>query len=98
MIVLSLTRPGQRMSATVDKGQIVALDCSMVFTDQVFSPFSYSWSEGGMSIKLSNMARYVVTADSDFTYQCVVTATDQKGRPLQARGSIDITVRGTYLS
>ena len=98
MIVLSLTRPGQRLSATVDKGQIVALDCFMIFYDQAFPPFSYSWSEGDMSIKLSNMARYVVTADSDFTYQCVATATDQKGRPLRARGIIDITVRGTYLS
>ena len=79
---------------------MVALDCSMIFYDQlqVFRPFSYSWREGGMSIELSNMARYVVTADSDFTYQCVATATNLKGRPLQARGSIDITVRGTYLS
>ena len=51
-----------------------------------------------MSIKLLNMARYVVTADSDFIYQCVATAINIKARPLQARGSIDITVRGTYLS
>ena len=86
------------MTATVDKGQMVTLECSMIFADLVFPPLSYSWREGGTSIELSDMARYVITADSDFTYQCVATAIEQKGRPLQARGIIDITVRGTYLS
>ena len=77
---------------------MVTLECLMIFTYLAFPPFSYSWREGGTSIELSNMARYVITADSDFTYQCVATATEKKGRPLQARGIIDITVRGTYLS
>ena len=85
------------MSSTVDKGQIVVLDCSMIFTDQVFAPFSYSWREEGTFTALSNMARYVVTADSDFSYQCIATATNPKARPVRARSIIDITVRGTYL-
>ena len=70
----------------------------MIFADLVFPPLSYSWREGGTSIELSNMARYVITADSDFTYQCVATGTNQKARPVQTRGIIDITVRGTNLS
>ena len=86
------------MSATVDKGKRVALECSMIFTELVFSPYLYSWHEEDMSIELSNMARYVVTANSDFTYQCLALATNQKGRPIRAKGIIDITVTGTYLS
>ena len=97
-IVLSLTSPGQRLSSTVDNGQMVALDCSMIFNNQVFPPYSYSWRQEGTVIALSNMARYVVTADTDFSYQCLATAMNLKARPVQARGIIDITVRGTYLS
>ena len=43
----------------------------MIFVDQVFLPFSYRWQEEGTTIALSNMARCVVNADSNFAYQCL---------------------------
>ena len=99
MNVLTLTIiPGQRLSATVDNGQMVALDCSMIFYDQVFSLYIYSWYGKGSFNKLSTRARYVVTADSDSSYTCFAIAMNLKGRFAGEAGSIDITVRGTYSS
>ena len=96
--VLTLTRRQQRLSSTVDKGQMVALDCSMIFNDQVFPSVSYTWRKEGTFTALSNMARYLITADSDFSYQCLAIASNLNGRYYVARGIIDITVIGTYLS
>ena len=104
MIVLYITRPGQRLSATVAKGKRIALDCSMIFTDQVLPivRFVNGWSEKGTFTSLSNKARYIVTADSDFSYQCtafaLALAFNLEFKLLQGSGIIDITVRGRYLS
>ena len=102
MIVLYLTRPGQRLSATVDKGQIVALDCSMIFYAHLWpiGRFVNAWHEKGTFTSLSNKARYIVTADSDFSYQCKASAFafNLTILFLQGSGIIDITVRGRYLS
>ena len=97
MLVLSLTSPGQTLSATVDKGQSISLQCDTIFTEQVFSPFDYAWFEMGMVTSLATTAVYNIIADSDFNYQCRARAVNQKGRPIQVRGTICLTVRGTYL-
>ena len=97
MLVLSLTIPGQRLSATVDKGQSISLQCSMILTGLVFAPFEYTWREEGMLTNLATTAVYNIIADSDFNYQCRARAANQKGRPIQAIGTISLTVRGTYL-
>ena len=96
MNVLTLTIiPGQTLSATVDNGQMVALDCSMTFNDQEFPLYLYRWY--GKGNKLSTMARYVVTADSDSSYMCLAF-TIINLRLYGEHGFIDITVRGTYSS
>ena len=97
MLVLSLVRPDQRLSATVDKGQSISLQCDTIFTELVFAPFEYTWREENMFTNLATTAVYNITADSDFNYWCRARAVNQKGRPLQAIGVIVLTVRGTYL-
>ena len=99
--VLTLTIiPGQRLSATVDNGQMVTLDCSTIFYGRVFPLYLYSWRGTGIYTKfsLSPMARYVVTADSDSSYTCFAIAMNLKGRDVAEFGNIDITVRGIYSS
>ena len=86
------------MEVEIDKGQTVSLDCSMIFTNQVFPPLSYVWRIEGTFDTLSSDATYVVTPDSDVSYQCVASANDLKSRPTRARGIIMITVRGTLLT
>ena len=88
---------GQRLSATVDKWQSILLRCDTIFTAQVFPPMTYTWREEGMFTNLATTAVYNIIADSDFVYQCRALASNQKGRPVQARGTISLTVRGTYL-
>ena len=97
VLVLSLTSPDQRLSVTVDKGQSISLQCDMIFADQVFPPFEYTWFELGMVASLATTAVYNIIADSDFNYQCRARAVNQKGRPTQVRSIISLTVRGTYL-
>ena len=97
VLVLSLTRPDQRLSATVDKGQSISLQCDTIFTELVFPPFEYTWREENMRTNLATTAVYNIIADSDFNYQCRARALNQKGRPIQVRGTISLTVRGTYL-
>ena len=97
VLVLSLRRDGQRLSATVDKGQSISLRCDMIFAQLVFAPFEYMWREENMFTNLATTAVYNIIADSDFNYQCRARAFDQKGRPIQVRGTILLTVRGTYL-
>ena len=82
VLELSLTSPGQRLSATVDKGQSISLRCDMIFTDPVFPPLTYMWHEVSMFIDFATTAAYNTTADSDFDYQCRATARNQKGRPV----------------
>ena len=81
----------------IDKGQTVALGCSMIFTDQVFPPLSYVWRIDDTFDTLSSDAAYVVTPDSDVSYQCVASARNIKDRTVRAQGTIMITVRGTYI-
>ena len=73
------------------------MQCDMIFTDLVIPPFTYMWHEDGMFIDPSTNAVYNIIADSDFDYQCRATARNQKGRPVQARSTILLTVRGIYL-
>ena len=100
VLVLSLTMNEQTLSATVDKGQNISLQCAILFgNQQVFAPFTYSWHdvEDTLTI-LVNTATYIITAYSDVAYQCRAFGSDSKGRPrFRARGTIDITVRSTYL-
>ena len=86
------------MEVEIDKGQTVSLGCSMIFTDQVFPPLSYVWRIDGTFDTLSSDPTYVVTPDSDVSYQCVASATNLKDRTVRARGTIMITVRGTLLT
>ena len=97
VLVLSLTRPRQTLSREVDKGQSISLRCDSIFTDQVFPPFTYMWRDEGTFIDLATTAVYNIIADSDFDYQCRATARNQKYRLVEARGVINLTVRGTYL-
>ena len=97
VLELSLTSPGQTSSATVDKGQSISLRCDTIFTEQVFPPMTYTWREEGMFTNLATTAVYNIIADSDFDYQCTARASNQKGRPVQVRGTIRLTVRGTCL-
>ena len=97
VLVLSLRSPGQRLSATVDKGQSISLQCDTIFTELVFPPFEYTWREMGMFTNLATTAVYNIIAESDFNYECRARAVSQKGRPVQVRGTISLTVRGTYL-
>ena len=95
-VEISLRGTGD-VEATIDKGQTVALGCSMIFTNQVFPPFSYIWRLAGTFNILSRDATYIVTPDSDVSYQCVASARNIKDRTVRGRGIIEITVRGTYL-
>ena len=97
VLVLSLTSPGQTLSATVDQGQNISLQCDMIWIDQVFQPFTYMWREEGMFTDLATTAVYNFIADSDFNYQCDACAMGQNGKPVKVKGSIRLTVRGTYL-
>ena len=97
VLELSLTRPGQTSYVTVDKGQNISLQCDMIFTDQVFPPITYMWREEGTFTDLTTTAVYNITADSDCDYQCRARAADLESRPVQVRGTICLTVRGTYL-
>ena len=97
VLELSLTRDRQRLSREVDKGQVISLRCDMIWTDQVFPPFAYNWREEDTFTDLATTAKYNIIADSDFNYQCRARAVSFKGRPVQARGTISLTVRGTYL-
>ena len=97
VLVLSLRRDGQRLSATVDKGQSISLRCDTIFTQLVFPPIEYTWREENMLTNLATTAVYNIIADSDFNYWCRARAVNQKGRPVQATGVISLTVRGTYL-
>ena len=55
------------------------------------------WREDGMFTNLATTAIYNIIADSDFDYQCRACANNQKGRPVQARATISLTVRGRYI-
>ena len=46
---------------------------------------------------LSRDATYIITPDSDVSYICVASAWNVKHRTVRARGTIMITVRGTYI-
>ena len=96
MVEASLRGTGT-VEVEIDKGQTVALDCSMIFTDQVFPPLSYVWRIDGTFDTLSSDATYIVTPDSDVSYQCVASARNIKDRTVRARGTIMITVRGMYI-
>ena len=96
MVEASLRGTGT-VEVEIDKGQTVALGCSMIFIDQIFPPVSYVWRIDGTFNRLSSDATYVVTPDSDVSYQCVASARNVKDRTVRARGEIMITVRGTYI-
>ena len=46
MVQVSLIGTGD-VEVTIDKGQTVALGCSMIFTDQAFPPITYIWRLAG---------------------------------------------------
>ena len=96
MVQVSLRGTGY-VEVTIDKGQTVALGCSMIFTDQVFLPIRYVWRLAGRFDTLSRDATYMVTPDSDVSYQCVASARNLEDRTIREKGIIMITVRGTYI-
>ena len=97
MVELSLTSHGQTLQTTIDEGQAVALGCSMIFTDQVFPPFSYTWLSLDTFNVLSTNATYFVTPDSHESYLCVASAFTLKATRVRATGIMEITIRGTYI-
>ena len=95
MVAVALTRNGQTIETTINKGQSVRLDCNMVFGEQGIRDIQFLWRIDGMP-PMPGSAVLVVTPDGDVEYQCVAIGLVGKTDRRTARGTVIITVRGTY--
>ena len=96
MVTVALTSNGQTIETTINKRQSVQLDCNMVFGEQTgIRNIQFFWRIADMPLMLGSAVR-VVTPDGDVEYQCIARGFVGKQDTRTARGTVIITVRGTY--
>ena len=89
---ITLSRSNERIQSTVDRGQRVTLDCSLIPSGSV-GDITYFWVASG--VEISNDKKIVVVANFDEEYVCLARVFAGKRVPLVAIGFINITVTGT---
>ena len=91
---IALSRINKRIESTVNRGQRVRLDCSMIFGVPLESlrDITFIWLANNTIV--SNDAKFVIIANSDEEYVCVAERFVGKGVLKSAFGSINITVTG----
>ena len=88
------------LSVRVNNGQTLMLDCSQLWSSAeraTFITLIYSWSTSGTTV--SSQAIYTTPPlNSEMTFVCDATGTSGKFIPTTRRGTINISIRGIYIT
>ena len=82
---------GDSITATINKGQRVRLNCDMIFGAD--RGFQFVWFVSETFALVGDVAEVVVTPDTDIMYECM--ADRRVGKTIRsAQGTVNIIVRG----
>ena len=91
---ITLSSIYQTIESTVDRGQRIRLDCSMILS-QSLRDITYIWLANDVEVSRNN--KVVIVANSDEEYVCVARGFADKSFSVAAIGFINITVTGIVI-